>query len=737
MMPPNPQQPMPPMDPNMAQSGGMPQPPQPNMMMEENPGMEEQPETDDESGNEEQAEAYLDYALSQANLAKKLNRTEKGREELTKIASELLDGYALDEESRKDWIEQNKEWLKLAMLVRETKSYPWPKASNVKYPLLATAAMQFSARAYPALVPSDGKVVKARINQLHADQQIYDAAQRVSNHMSYQIMERLPNWEQDMDKLLMTMAISGICFKKTYHNPTEGVHHSHLVYPENFCVNYWAKSLEKAYRKTEILYYNNNDVKEKVNNDEEFLDVDYPTPNTEKLEKEPVANESQPVEADKSTPHVFLACHTYWDLDDDGYEEPYIITIHKESKQVVRIIARWDSDGIVKNDKGDIIKIKPIEYFTAFPFLPNPDGSIYALGFGVLLGSLNESVNTIINQLVDSGTLNNLQSGWIGKGLRLQMKTHNFLPGEWKVVNATGDDLHKQVVPLPTKEPSGVLMSLLNMLIQSGNQLASIAEIFVGKMPGQNTPATTTQETVQQSMAVFTAIYKRVYRSLSEEYRKLYRLNRICPDIVTEESQLSGIPLQQSDYMLPDWVITPGADPVGDSTTVRQAKMQQVGSLLQLGTIDPMKFTQRMLEINDIPNAQDLMKQPSPPPPDPKAQAMQAKMQMDQQKAGLDSQAKQQDMQIKERIAALEEQQAASKLEHENQLQAMKLQGQDNQNKMDMVMSMINHRQKLREGQLNLATKAEQHNLALQHKDAAFQQSQKQSQVKGKSKKKE
>lgn len=731
-------------DPSMAQGGPPPQggmppqggPPQDPSMMgqppQPQPQMPMEPGEPDDSADEEKMENYLDYALSQANLAKKLNRSKKGKEQLESMATELVAGYEQDEQSRAEWMAKNEEWLRMAMLLRETKSYPWPKASNVKYPLLATAAMQFSARAYPALVPADGQVVKTRIIQNNVTQGIYDAAQRVSTHMSFQIFERLPNWEEDMDKLLMTISISGLCFKKTYHNPVDQVHHSHLVYPENLCINYWAKSIEKAYRKTEILRYTQNELQEKINNDEEFLDLDYPEPKVEKPKKEPVAAEAQPPAQDQSTPHVFLAVHTFWDLDDDGYEEPYIITIHKESKQVVRIIARWDSDGVKKNDKGDIIKIQPVEYFTAFPFIPNPDGSIYALGFGVLLGPLNESVNTIINQLIDAGTLANMQSGFIGKGLRLQMKNQQFLPGEWKVVNATGDDLNKQIVPLPVKEPSGVLMSLLNMLIQSGNQLASIAEIMVGKMPGQNTPAGTTQEAVQQGMAVFTAIYKRVYRSLYSEYKKLYRLNRICPNILEEEKQISGIDLQQSDYMLPDWVIIPGADPVGDSQQMQQNKMQQVGQLLQLGTLDPMAFTKRMLKINDIPMADELLMKPpeGPPPPSPEEQAAQAEMQMKGQEHGLKMQEKQQDMADKREQAGLKMQEKAMDLRHKEQLQALEAQGVQHASQLDALTKQIESMHQLQQSRMDLGQAAMEHAQATRHAEQTHQQKlQQQSQV--------
>lgn len=645
-------------DPGAAQQQVQAQAGQPPQAMQPPQQQEQQPAPQDDQ--DEQAN-YMDWALDQANLAKGLEekKDEDGNNLLDVMGEAVYQGYEVDERSRQPWMEKNKKWLELALLIAEDKTWPWPKAANIKYPLVATAAMQFSARAYPALVPSDGSVVKARVAKKDLDGTSSEAAIRVSRHMSYQVMERIPKWEENMDKLLMTMAISGIAFKKTYHNAGLGVHCSHLVYPENFCINYFAKDVESAYRKTEILYYNNNEVKEKQLNDEEFLDFELPTPTMVVSNKDPVSSDNKPGVPDKSTPHVFLAQHTFWDLDGDGYEEPYIITIHKETKKVVRITARWDSDGVTKNSKGKVQRIVPVESFTAFPFIPNPDGSIYACGFGMLLGSLNNGANSLINMLLDAGTMNNLQAGFIGRNLRMKDGQVQLRPNEWKVVNASGEDLQKSIYPLPTKEPSGVLMSLLQMLITSGNQLASIAEIFVGKMPGQNTPATTTQETVQQGMAVFTAVYKRVYRSLQEEFFKIFRLNRITPGTIDEESELSGIQIADSDYDSTKRLIIPGGDPSGDSQTIKQQKLQSVGQLLQLGTINGQVYTKRVLDANDIPNPDELIAQPQPPAPNPKDTTEQIKQQGMQQKFALEGQAKQQDMQNKQQQARLDEHEQA------------------------------------------------------------------------------
>ena len=218
----------------------------------------------------------------------------------------------------------------------------------------------------------------------------------------------------------------------------------------------------------------------------------------------------------------------------------------------------------------------------------NPDGSFYDIGFGVLLGPLNESVNTIINQLIDAGHLSSLQGGFLGKGLRLRMGEQRFQPGEWKVVNATGDDLKKQIVPLPVKEPSNVLFELMGSLITSGKELASVAEIFVGKTPGQNTPATTTMATIEQGMKVFTAVYKRIYRSLGEEFTKLFRLNSLYLNPNTY-NEVVGMSINPEDFDEEQRKVFPGADPTAVSQTEKLLKAQGLLELLGTGMLDPVE----------------------------------------------------------------------------------------------------------------------------------------------------
>ena len=601
-------------------------------------------------------------ALESVNLVDHLSE-----DECHDIGQDCKKGFESDLQSREHWDKQIDEWTKLANQHKEIKTYPWPKASNIKFPILSTAAMQFAARAYPSLVPSDGQVVKAAVIGKDPTGEKVDQAKRVSSYMSYQIMHEMYCWEEDMDKMLIMLPIVGTMFKKTYWSKITGYNVSELVHPKNIIVNYWTKNLRDCERISEVIEMSARILKERQLAGL-FCECDL---------GKPVVDDSRPFsrhdtkhipEVDKTTPHHIVEQHTFLDLNKTGYALPYIVTFHKETGKVLRISARFDEKSIKKDDDGKIIRVDPVQYYTKFGFVPNPDGGFYDIGFGMLLGPINESVNTIINQLVDAGTLSNLQSGFIGKGLRIKMGETRFQPGEWKAVNSTADDLKKQIFPMPTKEPSHVLFELMGSLISSGKELASVAEIFVGKMPGQNTPATTTMATIEQGMKVFTAVYKRIYRSLAEEYQKLFRLNEVYLNPQTYQEVL-GIHINPHDFTQTGYKICPGADPTAVSQTEKLLKAQGLMELLPTGMLDPMEVIQRVLEAQEQPNWQKLIHketqqsgQPAQGQPDPKQVELQMKQQMMQQQA----QTKQEELAFKSHLA---EQDQATKQQMAKQAQ--------------------------------------------------------------------
>jgi len=649
--------------------------------------------------------------LNSVNIAKDLDE-----DKLISIGNQVVSGFDSDVESRKPWEEDLKNWTDLALQIASQKTFPWPNAANIKFPLLATAAMQFAARAYPTLVPSNGKIVKCKVVGSDMDGEKSKRAERISTHMSYQILDQMEGWEEDMDKLLITLPIAGTCFKKTYWDAGKQKNCSKLVLPKTLVVNYFCRSLDDAERITEILHLTKRKIKERINQDM-YLDVELGDPSADSLDPTTSVNMAfqRSGDDDETTPYVILEQHTYLDLDEDGYSEPYIVTVEQTSKKVLRIVPRFNEEGIKVNEEGKLISIEATQYYTKYGFIPNPDGGFYDIGFGRLLGPINNSANTIINQLVDAGSLSNLQAGFIGKGLRIKMGESRFQPGEWKAVNAIGDDLKKQIFPLPVREPSQVLFNLLDLLLKSGKELASVAEIFVGKMPGQNTPATTTMASIEQGMKVFTAVYKRVYRSLTSEFRKIYKLNR---EYMNPEEYVSVLdePIQQSDYAGSEDDVVPGADPTAVSAQEKQAKVQALMQLLQLGTIDPMAVTQLYLEAHEISEPQKYIKQPSPPPPDPKVEALKAKAQLDQQKAQMDMQVSQHKMQLEQASAEQEMQMKAAQVQQElkaKQMQAI-LEAKKSQTEHGMKMH-----QEAQATQMKMATTAMSHKQQMQHQQEA------------------
>lgn len=648
--------------------------------------------------------------LEKVNIAAELDE-----KKLEEISAQVSDGFEYDLRSRSEWETNLKEWVDLALQVKERKTTPWQDASNVKYPLLSTAAMQFNARAYPSLVPANGDVVKAEVIGKDPQQEKLEQGKRVGKFMSYQLLHEMDGWEEDMDKLLIMLPIVGTLFKKTYYNSVLKQNVSELIMPLDVVVNNWAKTLEGAERVSQVIQLNRRQVKERQMS-KIYLDVELGDPQLR-------SDSKQETVQDATLPYEIIEQHTYYDLDGDGYAEPYIIVFERASKKILRIAARFDDKSLILGDDGELQQIIPTQYFTKFSFIPNPNGCFYDIGFGLLLTPLNESVNTLINQLIDSGTLNNLQGGFLGKGLKLKMGGMDWKPGEWKTIQSNSDDLRKQILPLPTKEPSKVLFELMGTLITSGKELASVAEIFVGKMPGQNTPATTTMATIEQGMKVFTAVYKRIYRSLKSEYKKLFDLNRIYLD-PEKYSAVLDAQISPEDFDDKSYNICPTADPSTPTQTEKLMKAQGLLELLPLGILDPLAVITRVLDAQEQPNIEQLFNQQIQetgqfePPPDPKLQEMEMKGQLEAKKVEMQGQAL-------EHKAQLEQMTAQGKLAMKSAETHQKLQSEAQKAKLEGAVAI--HKQRIFS-----VTEQAKVNQTLAQKDMQHRQSMEQAKEKAK-----
>ena len=565
----------------------------------------------------------IDKLISSPNIAELLTDSE-----LSSLGSEIHKNFEADLDSRSAWEQRNDEAMKLALQFKETKSFPWQGASNVKFPLITIAALQYHARAYPTLLGTDTPV-HCKVMGEDPDGQLTARATRIENHMSYQVMEEDESWESETDKVLITQPILGCAFKKVYFDPIKGHNVSEYILAKDFVVNYWTKSIETAPRATHILYMSSNDVYERVARGL-WLEMEEVRPSQqEQTQLSQTKDKSQGMTApqvqDDSTPYEILEHHCFLDLDGDGYKEPYIVYVRRDTKQVLRIVARFFKEGIKTKGK-KILSITPEQYFVKYPFIPSPDGGFYDLGFGVLLGPLNESINTLVNQLVDAGTMSNTAGGFLSRGIKMRGGNYSFAPLEWKHVESTGDDLRKGIMPLPTREPSNVLFTLLNLLINYGERIGGSVDVLSGINPGQNTPAETSRNSVEQGMKIFSGIFKRTYRGLRDEFRLLYRLNQLylTQNVTFSEAKDGTGKVLVEDYNGPVSSIRPTADPhiVSDSQRLQQAqavKMAAQGS----PAYNHYEVDKMYLKALKVPNIDRLLPDPQgpnalPPPQDPK-----------------------------------------------------------------------------------------------------------------------
>lgn len=571
-------------------------------------------------------------------------------EDLQTLGEWVYRGYERDKLSRAPWERRMEAAMDLAMQVQKDKNFPWPGCANVVFPLVTIAALQFSSRSYGNIIQGTD-VVKYRVVGQDPDQHLRDQADRISKHMSWQVLEEDTGWEEQHDRLLINLGIVGCNFIKTYYSPQAKCSVSELVMARDFVLDYWAKSVENCARKTQIIPMYRNEIYERVVNrtfrdvlNEEWFTSAPAQPPSDRIEQSNRQGLAPP-QPDEDTPFRMLEQHRLLDLDQDGYYEPYAVTIESQSKKVVKLVSRWErEEDIDRTDfpgmRHRIRRIKPTEYFTKYGFIPAPDGGIYDIGFGIFLGPLNESVNTGINQLLDCGTMSNSNGGFLGRGVKIRGGVYTMAPWEWKRVDSTGDDLRKSMVPFETREPSDVMFKLLGLLIEYTDRIAGTTDPMVGVNPGQNTPAETSRNTMEQGMKVYSGIFKRVWRSMKEEFKKRHQLNAIFLQSKQRFGNAEAY-VNQEDYRSNPDLVVPAADPnvVSDGQRMAQATaMMEVSHQVPGFNIpDVVKNWLRALKIDAI----DLFypgPDKVPPLPNPKAALEQLKLQGVQMKLEHDKQ---------------------------------------------------------------------------------------------------
>jgi chaperonin GroES len=519
------------------------------------------------------AEEYIHPELR--NLAEDLDE-----EDLATLAAQCMDDFTSDEESRQQWMSMHADWVRLYYQKDRPINPPWEGSSTESIPILAEACNQFHARAFQAMFPNR-KIIKA-VPTGKPDSAAKARAERIGTHMSWQLMVNDKTYKRNKDRLLLSMPLHGSMFTKSYYCPirkrniTENVRASDLVVPYGT----GPRDLEDIERKTHVLWMPLN--KAKKLHKQGFFSAE---PEAWEENQRSSGNEvdaahddahglQEPGYADGTTCKI-LEQHRLWDLDDDDIAEPYIVWLDATTEQVLRVSIRWDTDelGDPTDDK------EPIEYFTHYTFLENPDG-FYGLGFGHLLAQINIAANKILRQTVDAATLANAgnMSGWIDQRLATKKGETQIQLGKFNPTSSSVEDISRGIFTLKFPGPQAALFTVLELLLSKSDRLATVTEAITGQTEKVMQP-TTILALIEQSLQVFSTVYERVLGAWECELMKHYRLNRkyMDPEEYFAVLDISGSVedhfASRKDYE-DDFQVKPIADPKMSTERQKLAKAE-------------------------------------------------------------------------------------------------------------------------------------------------------------------
>jgi len=522
------------------------------------------------------------------NLAEKMSDSE-----LQTIASDLIADYESDIASRKDWIQTYVDGLELLGLKIEERSEPWEGACGVYHPILSEALVKFQAETMMSIFPAQGPVKTLIIGK--ETQAKKEAAERVQNDMNYQLTEVMGEYRPETERLLWGLGLAGNAFKKVYFDPSLNRQVAMFVPAEDIVVPYGASSLESADRVTHVMRKTENELR-RLQLSGFYIDEDLGEPNNTLDEIEKKIAEKLGFRATTDDRYKILEMHVNLDLEEDEFALPYVVTIEKGTSKVLAIRRNWEPDDEFKQKR---------QHFVHYGYIPG--FGFYHFGLIHLIGAYAKSGTSIIRQLVDAGSLANLPGGFKTRGLRVKGDDTPIAPGEFRDVDVPSGAMKDNIMPLPYKEPSQTLLTLLNGIIEEARRFANTADLQVSDMSGQ-APVGTTLAILERTLKVMSAVQARVHFSLKQELKLLkVIIADYTPEDYNYDPEIGDRMAKKSDYDNVD--VIPVSDP--NASTMAQ-KIVQYQAVLQLAAGSPQLYNmpllhRQMLEVLGIKHANKLI----------------------------------------------------------------------------------------------------------------------------------
>ena len=548
-----------------------------------------------------------------------------GDDVLASIASDLLSSIKGDKQSRSEWEKTYTDGLKyLGMKFDDARSQPFEGSSGVIHPILAEAVTQFQAQAYKEMLPAKGPVKTEIVGARTVE--IENQAERVQEFMNYYIMNVMEEYDPELDQMLFYLPLAGSAFKKVYFDVVLNRAISKFIPPEDLIVPYEAADISSAERITHVINMSSNEIKkQQLSGFYANVDIGSDGYAEDMSEVEEAIDEIQGMSPSYKENRNRTVYEVHTVLDIEGFEDvdatgnptglklPYIVTIEDSSEKVLSIRRNYNETDPLKNK---------INYFVQYKFMPGL--GFYGLGLSHMIGGLSKASTSILRQLIDAGTLANLPAGFKARGMRIRDEDDPLQPGEFRDIDTTGGSLRENLIPLPIKEPSNVLMQLLGLLVDSGKRFAAIADMNVGDMNAAM-PVGTTVALLERGTKVMSAIHKRLHYSQKLEFNLLAKVfGESLPPIYNYAIGTGSNEVKQQDF--DDRVdIIPVSDPnifsQSQRVTLAQELLQRVQSNPQVhGPMGIYEAYRRMYAALGVDNVEALLQ----PPPDMTPQPVEA-----------------------------------------------------------------------------------------------------------------
>ena len=522
---------------------------------------------------------------------------------LSSIGSELIALVDADINSRSEWAESYVKGLEVLGLKYEERTEPWNGACGVYSTVLTEAAIRFQAESIMESFPAAGPVKTEIFGTSTKEKET--AASRVEEDMNYKITEKMPEYRPEHERMLFGLGLAGSGFKKVYDDPVLGRGTSIYVTAEDIIVPYGASSLRTCERVTHVMRKTKNELR-KLQATGFYRDVDLGEPVNIMSDIEKKKANQQGYKALDDDRYQFLEICTDWDIDgleelDDegepsGIAVPYVITIDRGTGKVLSIYRNWEEDDDKKLSR---------QHFVDYCYIPG--FGFYGLGLIHIIGGYARAGTSLIRQLVDSGTLSNLPGGLKTRGARIKGDDTPIAPGEFRDVDVPSGAIKDNIMPLPYKEPSGTLLTLLNQITDEGRRLGSIGDLQISDMSA-NAPVGTTLALLERTLKTMSAVQARVHYSMKQEFKLLKNIiAEYAPSKEEFDPEKGDHFASREDYDMVD--VVPVSDP--NSSTMAQ-RIMQYQAIMQLAQGAPQIYNlpnlhRQMIEVLGVKNGENLV----------------------------------------------------------------------------------------------------------------------------------